>query len=927
MPRILSYTPSWLSRPSAGFDLFTPSLPNTLPSTQTGYSVPLNGDRQEKEYQGPLKTIAHRATEVFTVVDNQIRWSDLSVLKYEWENSNGRRTKHPDESNGRKRPYRVLKVPVDQKIRQLSVSPQGDFLAVATSHTVHVVILPSASNFEDGTGPIKVKAFTLGPVTHVLGGSPIASILWHPCGVNGSCLVTITAEAVVRLWELNRSNRWSFDAPTFAIDLKKLESASSQQDNVSPPRLSDNRGFSANMIDLEIASACFGGTDSPDESPWSAMTLWTVTTEGEVLALCPLLPSKWQPKAGQVRTLSAIADAQKAYSTSCQPDFGEDLSIQDDQLEWLNDINTQEPLFVPRENDVAVQDAIYSRPSRPGLLPRLQGPFQISANPSDSYLDVSDIRVVASRKDIEELMYDSSFDLDDGLQEETEGLSADLICLLTTDGRLHLFLNLEGVEGQWLPAKPPQSISPGPGAPQLLPLETLETIKLGESTENEWPTFSSDPFSRYSFFITHSQGIYFFSLAPWIKQLDQELVNSSTSGSRARLRTIRDSTGTFRERIIQFDHSYDTEASVSANACIVLLDSDLGYFLLSSTNEDHQPYAASLDPPKTAGAVKTESLPDDSNQLLDSYPHDSSSEAFTEFVTRPAYEPSPVFWNQSSLQSFVAKAIPSHRRRSLLKEEVRLSGATLELTFSTHRLLSDETATIQKAVADLMNRCQRMMQELAGQIHQVRILANKVDQLQQGGGDQTVQGNNANERLASRLRSTRQRHDRIKDRMRDLKGKIARMEEKPLNEKEREWMRELELLDRATAMDHHHHHHHSQSSADDEVNGYHQKGGGSPEQPSLWWRRYDEVKYLSEELVETANHRVAEGDVEKRDHHRGQGGQEEENEYGVSSEMRRRKVELVMGLLERESALVEAVAKRLERLNFVGRGFDDGVRG
>lgn len=414
----------------------------------------------------------------------------------------------------------------------------------------------------------------------------------------------------MRLWELNKSNRWSFDTPALAIDLRKLEAATSQEDNVSPPRMSGNRGFSADMIDLEIASACFGGTGSPDESPWSAMTLWIVTTEGDVYALCPLLPSKWQPTSTQIPALSAIANAQKGSSSLDQPVFEEDLSMQDDQWDWLSDIDAQVPFLVPRENDITVQDAIYSRPSSPGPMPRLQGPFELSGDSSCDYLEVSDINVIAAKIDAEELMHGEDHRSEQGQQEETLGLSADVICLLTTDGRIHLFLNLEGVEAQWLPAKPPQSLSPGPEAPELVLLEVLETLKPETMAGDKWPMFSQDPFSRYSFFTTHSQGIYFFSLGPWIDQLDKELLNTSTSGSQSRLRTIRGSTRTLRERIIRFDHSDNTELSTSANACIVLYDSDLGYFLLTSTNENNRPHAASLDLPKFA-IVKPESLPDD----------------------------------------------------------------------------------------------------------------------------------------------------------------------------------------------------------------------------------------------------------------------------------------------------------------------------
>lgn len=86
MPKVISYTPPWLSRPEPGFDLFTSSQ-GTLSSPQRerrGSGQQSNGD-MSKQYLGPKKIIAQRGTEVFVVADNQIRWSDLCLLKDDYD--------------------------------------------------------------------------------------------------------------------------------------------------------------------------------------------------------------------------------------------------------------------------------------------------------------------------------------------------------------------------------------------------------------------------------------------------------------------------------------------------------------------------------------------------------------------------------------------------------------------------------------------------------------------------------------------------------------------------------------------------------------------------------------------------------------------------------------------------------------------------
>ncbi|KAI4132784.1 MAG: hypothetical protein LQ338_000488 [Usnochroma carphineum] len=890
MPKVLSYTPSWLTRPSPGFDLFASTRKTPAPAAGNGFKVPTN----EEEYRGPWRTIAQRSTEVFVVVDDQIRWSDLSILKYDWESLHRREGERAEADASERQPYKVLEVPINGEIRQLSVSPNGQFLAIATSHTIHIAVLPSSSKFDENTNPsIKVTAFTLGPTIHVREMSPVASILWHPCGVHGSCLVTVTSEAAVRVWELNKSNRWSFNAPTLAIDLRKLENAASQEQNVSPRRLGSNRGFSADMIDLEIASACFGGTGAPDESAWSVMTLWTVTTEGDVYALCPLLPSKWQPTATQIPCLTAIANAQREL-LSLDASTSDDTytPLLDDQWTWLSEIDVQVPFLAVREDDITAQDAIYSRPDRPGPIPRLQGPFQLSDDSSEDYLDVSDIRVIAPKLDTEELMQGEDDESDQGLREDTDGLSSTVVCLLTTDGKVHQFLDLEGVEGQWLPAKAPKTPPPQPEAPELVPLEVLESLNPKSVTEDEWPTFSSDPFSRYSFFVTHSQSVFFFSLDPWIYRLEEEMQSGVTHGAQSRLSTIRQSSSTLRERILRFDQEHPgSYIPPIANSCLAFYDSDLGYFLLTSTENNTHPHAASLDLPKSV-AIKRESLSDDPNDPT-AYPEDG--EPFTELVTRPAYEPCPVFWQNSSLPS-IAHTLPPHRRR-LLKEEIRFSGATLDLMLHANRLLAEETAAVQAAAADLINRCHYMMQEMAEQLKQARLAAAKAEALQDGGGDEeeVMEGKNANEKVVKRLERARERAEGFRGRMGRLRRRVTKLEARPLNEREREFERELRDLDRATD---------PQAAEDESVDGNGNGNGRGEVEP--YWQRYEEVKHLGEELLDAAK-------LVGKD---GNDGKEEgrEDEYAVPTELRKRKVEHVMGLLERESALVDAVMARLERL-------------
>ena len=90
MPRILSYTPPWLSRPSPGFEAFRSSeLESQTP--------PANGSTRQEARTGPKRTVARRGTEIFVVINNQIRWTDLRTLKEHWAEFRRRSSKRKEK--------------------------------------------------------------------------------------------------------------------------------------------------------------------------------------------------------------------------------------------------------------------------------------------------------------------------------------------------------------------------------------------------------------------------------------------------------------------------------------------------------------------------------------------------------------------------------------------------------------------------------------------------------------------------------------------------------------------------------------------------------------------------------------------------------------------------------------------------------------
>ncbi len=132
-------------------------------------------------------------------------------------------------------------------------------MAVLTTHTVHICLLPDPSHLvaaEDADAPLKARFLTLGPTTHTAARQPVVAAVWHPLGVNGAALVTVTKDAVVRLWEISFADRWSFDTPSLSIDTKALADGMWLDDDFSASTFTPS--FSPDLFEMEVAAASFG---------------------------------------------------------------------------------------------------------------------------------------------------------------------------------------------------------------------------------------------------------------------------------------------------------------------------------------------------------------------------------------------------------------------------------------------------------------------------------------------------------------------------------------------------------------------------------------------------------------------------------------------------------------------------------------------
>ncbi|GAW11168.1 hypothetical protein ANO14919_005100 [Xylariales sp. No.14919] len=893
MPKIKAYTPAWLCSPSSGHQLFAPN-PDDAQNIASYVSAAASDS-------GPRRTITTRGTEVFIAVGKEIRWADLVYLKerYQEKAAQGRggvyiKCEGPEGvndndiikdsvENGCAEGFRTIKPSaIGSDIQQLIISPYANFMAVLTAHTVRIILLPDPSHL---TAPsldaIKPKSWSLGPTTHADDRSPIASALWHPLGVDGSALVTVTREAVVRVWELSQKDRWSFDTPTLTIDLQKLADGTSLDENFSAST-HVKKGFSPDFFDMDVAAASFAARGS---GGWSSMTLWIAMTGGDVYALCPLLPSQWAPPPTLIPSLS-ISIVGNLASIEDDPDVSEQAKLlAQQQLDWMSDLDNQEPRVIdgpPGEPPAEV----YMRPSRPGTVPRLQGPFILDLGPKsedESDLNLTDIHVIGEKLDTDDLMLgeDEELEMED---TEGEGLSLSVICLLSSSGRAQICLDVDGTQAQWLPPRnKSKTMERLVSSPTLLTFSTLDTLDALEASKEAWPIFSPDVTSRYSFYVTHSSSITYISLAPWVFRLESELQSDSEAGSEFRLNLLINGQASTREELYNSPAQGDVQLPLSA--AVAIRDPDLGYFLLSAT--PFEPIALIFDAPED-DFVPIESTSPSFNQYADVRPLEF-------FEPRPVYQPPHAFDESSVLPRFIEQ-LRTSRHKTIMHQEIRLSPLSLQLLTEAHQILSDETHRLGVAASEVFRRCVKLQEELRQQITKANEVKARVEAVtsedQVEAGEEPGSSNSAIER---RLQNAREKGEALSRRLEKMRKTVNKATNRELSKKEQDWIKEVKALDVG-------------------IYGSAHTAEG-PSRAKQCMDRYQKIRELKEELTEQAQSlETLEAPT----------GEEEDSpspsrgDLRIPLELRRAKIGQVKDLLERETALVEAVKSRLERLAVVG---------
>ena len=559
------------------------------------------------------------------------------------------------------------------------------------------------------------------------------------------------------------------------------------------PALAKAGDFSVDAFDMEVSSACFGGAGGDDEDPWAAMTLWTAMRNGGVYALCPFIPSKWIPNPTGLATLSVSAIAKLSLA---EEEHDSDSVDAQQQYDWLQELDAAEG---PDSSD-AEESEVRFRPSNPGIIPKLQGPFEVPLSNSTIDTDVSDMYVVPARSDQEDLYFNED---NDGMEsEERDSLPYTVICLATTDAQVYVALDTEGVSGQWLPKRSTNAFTvPEDESRELLNLGAFRTVSDEQNlSEAEWPMFTPESSSPFNCLLTSSSQIWSISMNDWLSRLANELSASqdSLTGLRTRLETLN------RDKVAILDQIFTLPGIRSSSGidqhltCSVLFDdAGFGYLLLASISG--QGFGVEFDEPHDA---LTQAMPSSDLPLI-------LSDAQNEPMNAPPMPPRPVYavpdafrGSRNMALNKVFSNLPA-RRAQVLKQPVKLSPAVLEVLTTAHRVVAPQCSQVERAAAELFRRCERLQQELHEHVQQIVQLAERIQQDHEYAESKYEIKDSVDSSIQDRLQKVHERQRRLNERFETLRKKSANAGEgdRPLTSKEKIWIEEISNMCKTFGLD------------------------------------------------------------------------------------------------------------------------------
>lgn len=536
------------------FNKSTSNLATNSTTVPTSLQSQIGDDDDDQECQRKAK-MAVRKTELLVATGTEVRSCNL----VESGTSNGT--------------YRVFRNPaLDFEIQQLVLNPTGRLLAVVGSHQLAVIALPSSSipstssssiltpnqcgtSSSSSVERVECKGTKIAADIHMSNGygSRITKVSWHPWGANGTCLMVLTDDGMLREYDTTHSVTEAQQALSFlprSILGRGLDKSSRRKSNVF--------GLAQDGSQTAVSFTLGHPSSSPTSSAadWGPLTLYGLMANGDMYAVCPYLPKhaslpsayaesldlflqgkaqKFREEGANRNTLRVGASPGAGSNTNERAIMSRRLAEQNKfTRSILHQIQAQRSSSYPTLNmdsstlNESAPNRLYQVSSPVELTTvAVQGPLLVQPEPAD--LDGSE----DAGSDVNGVASDIAY-----LGAASPGQdSIGVLIVAWKDGRIDLCLEVEKVEAQWNPNMEEdapillvyESIDLGLLA-VLPPPPSVKSNKFSATHSSSNPILAAyppmivmDQSDDRKFFVYHAAGVHSISISIWYDRLIEAL--------------------------------------------------------------------------------------------------------------------------------------------------------------------------------------------------------------------------------------------------------------------------------------------------------------------------------------------------------------------------------------------------------------------
>lgn len=420
---------------------------------------------------------------------------------------------------------------VQFEIKGLLINSNETLLVIIGDRKVVVCDLPFPGFMGSEEPELKVKCRNIGS-TFFQQDITLKKVIWNPIHRYDASLVLLTSDNVIRSFDLFKSS----DIPDQEISLNVLAST--------------GNSFDVTIDEFEAVSIAFGTSSDPH----GLFTLYVLSREGDIYALCPFVPENFlltQRELEELFDSAVVAENEYRTSEDSQMNFRKHYKR---QLDWASEIWKQASSSVAEtrqniHNGSFQEYYVLERPRNAPFLkstPSLQGPFSVTPYPDEFY-------------------YTQGTDI-----ATLDNSVGTVICTAYTNGTILTAVQFQSVDMCWSSNEQYSDLS-------LISIEyaplsfLIEFNQKMRSNADLSPKLFVAPYTSNAFYLICFGFAYRIDISPWSSLLQEAIEEESfeslssilQSSNKSKISLLMDPRNEFIQGIVDFffDHKYTLTAS------------------------------------------------------------------------------------------------------------------------------------------------------------------------------------------------------------------------------------------------------------------------------------------------------------------------------------------------------------------------------